>query len=185
MSLCRPRYTRVCEDAKAHAAPIRHRVRAYGEIRAAPSRTGRRTGRGARGGPPAPRRRRKVVAAAESDPGLKELFAKLAAEGEEQAAIIAREFDIKAAFSPSLRARTVRRLVALFGARRMKGVLAAMKVRGLSAYSGKLRPGMLMSVEVINRARRSLSVPEVSVRSWRPCNRRMVPLSPTMIASPP
>lgn len=83
-----------------------------------------------------------AVAAAESDPGLKELFAKLAAEGEEQAAIIAREFDIKAAFSPSLRARTVGRLVALFGARRMKGVLAAMKVRGLSAYSGKLRPGM-------------------------------------------
>lgn len=83
-----------------------------------------------------------AVAAAEKDPVRKRLFEKLAAEGEDQAAIIAKEFDITAAYAPDPRTLAVKALIRLFGPRQLRGVLAAMKVRGLSVYSGKLRPGM-------------------------------------------
>ncbi|HNR76332.1 MAG TPA: VIT1/CCC1 transporter family protein [Parvularculaceae bacterium] len=82
-----------------------------------------------------------AAAAAEKDPANKRLFEKLAAEGEDQAAIIARKYQIDRPFSPALRARIVKELIGAFGPRRMKGVLAAMKVRGVSVYSGKMRPG--------------------------------------------
>ncbi|NWG92835.1 MAG: VIT1/CCC1 transporter family protein [Parvularculaceae bacterium] len=83
-----------------------------------------------------------AVAKEEKDPAIRRLFERLAAESGEQAAIIAREFSIAGAYSPGPRARVVRLLLAAFGPRQMKMALAAMKVRGLSVYSGKLRAGM-------------------------------------------
>ncbi len=84
----------------------------------------------------------RAVAEAESDPMKKRLFEKLAAEGESQAAIIAKDLPASVVFSPGMRAQIVIALLSVFGPRQMKGVLAAVKVRGLSVYSGKMRPGM-------------------------------------------
>ncbi len=53
------------------------------------------------------------------------------------------------AFSPSLRARITAALARRFGPRRLRPVLAAMKVRGLSAYDSRTRiPGHLMPTSV-------------------------------------
>lgn len=82
-----------------------------------------------------------AVAKAEKDAMRRRLFEKLAAESEDQAAIIAAAIERPPAFSPGPRARIVVALLKLFGPRQMKGVLAAVKVRGLSVYSGKLRSG--------------------------------------------
>lgn len=82
-----------------------------------------------------------AVAAAERDPSIRRLFERLAAESEGQAKIIAKEYSLAAPYRPGLRARIIAALLRVFGPRQMKGVLAAGKVRGLSVYSGKLRPG--------------------------------------------
>lgn len=84
----------------------------------------------------------RAVADAEKDPQRKKLFQKLAAESEEQAGIIARSLETPPKFSAGARTRIVAALLGPFGPQHMKGVLAAMKVRGLSVYSGKLRPSM-------------------------------------------
>jgi vacuolar iron transporter family protein len=81
-----------------------------------------------------------AVAAAETDPRKRELFLKLAAAAEDQATcwLAARpkgEQQTKPVFSPALRARIVARLVRRLGPRRLRPVLAAMKLRGLSMYS--------------------------------------------------
>lgn len=82
-----------------------------------------------------------AVASVEKDQAVARLFEKLSVEGEDQAAIIARDLKSTAAFSLNGRARFVTVLLRIFGPRQMKGVLAAMKVRGLSIYAGKMRPG--------------------------------------------
>jgi VIT1/CCC1 family predicted Fe2+/Mn2+ transporter len=83
------------------------------------------------------------VAAAETDPRKSELFLKLAAAAEEQAAkwqLAAQRAAAPAArsFVPSLRARIVARLLSRFEPRSLRPVLAAMKLRGLSIYSAPL-----------------------------------------------
>ncbi len=83
------------------------------------------------------------VAAAEPDPSKSELFLKLAAAAEEQAAkwqLAARRahpgaHSSERLFVPSLRARIVARLLSRFDPRSLRAVLAAMKLRGLSVYS--------------------------------------------------
>ncbi len=85
----------------------------------------------------------RVVADAESSEERRALFAKLAGEAEGQAAIWAEEIRKSEGRSPDpyvppARARIVAALVRRFGPRRMKAVLAAMKVRGMSIYSGTL-----------------------------------------------
>jgi vacuolar iron transporter family protein len=83
------------------------------------------------------------VARAEPDPSKSELFLKLAAAAEEQAAKwqLAAERSSAGAvgaarvFVPSLRARIVARLLVRFDPRSLRAVLAAMKLRGLSVYS--------------------------------------------------
>ena len=81
------------------------------------------------------------VAAAETDPRKSELFLKLAAAAEEQAAkwqlAAQRTATLPAArtFVPSLRARIVARLLSRLEPRALRPVLAAMKLRGLSIYS--------------------------------------------------
>jgi VIT1/CCC1 family predicted Fe2+/Mn2+ transporter len=88
------------------------------------------------------------VAAAEPDPRKRNLFLQLAAAAETQAAkwVAAQSSDaattpgpaptaLKHTFIPSLRARIVARLLAYFGPRPLRSILAAMKLRGLSVYS--------------------------------------------------
>ena len=84
----------------------------------------------------------RAVAGVEKDATRRRLFEKLASESDDQASIIAKSLDGARTFSPGLRARIVVALLGVFGPRQMKGVLAAVKVRGLSAYSGNMRPGM-------------------------------------------
>jgi vacuolar iron transporter family protein len=86
------------------------------------------------------------VAAAEPDPHKRRLFEQLAAAAGEQAQrweqVAARSSALPPrAFTPSLRARIVARLLRHFGPRSMRAVLAAMKLRGLSVYSAS--PGAL------------------------------------------
>ena len=84
------------------------------------------------------------VARAEPDPRKSELFLKLAAAAEDQAVRWEQTPAGRATpgriFRPSLRARIVARLVRRFGPRSLRGVLAAMKLRGLSIYSASQAP---------------------------------------------
>jgi VIT1/CCC1 family predicted Fe2+/Mn2+ transporter len=82
-----------------------------------------------------------VVAAAETDPVKRELFVKLAAAAEAQAACwLAKARPEQLVYTPSLRSRIVAGLVRKLGPRRLRGVLAAMKLRGLSVYSSSHAP---------------------------------------------
>ncbi|MBK7250720.1 MAG: VIT1/CCC1 transporter family protein [Gammaproteobacteria bacterium] len=75
------------------------------------------------------------VAAAEHDSARVRLFTKLAEAAEAQAGLWqAAAPESRRVFVPRLRARVVALLVAGFGARRLRPVLAAMKLRGLSVY---------------------------------------------------
>ena len=105
----------------------------------------------------------RVVADAEPAEDRRALFRKLAGEAEAQAAIWADEIkktDGRApdAYVPATRTRIVAALVRRFGPRRMKSVLAAMKVRGMSIYSGTLDKAaghaMPHSVDEIGRRHR-------------------------------
>src|SRR3954447_26924747 len=83
------------------------------------------------------------VAAVEPDPRKSQLFVRLAAAAEEQAAswIAASGQNAKRVFVPTLRARIVARLIRRFGPRSLRSVLAAMKLRGLSVYSAPVPQG--------------------------------------------
>ena len=73
------------------------------------------------------------VAAAEIDPRMRKLFISLADAAESQA----KTWSPAAGnlnFTPSLRARVVAMLVRRFGPKHLRPMLAAMKIRGLSAY---------------------------------------------------
>jgi vacuolar iron transporter family protein len=103
----------------------------------------------------------RVIAEREPSADQRALFANLAGEAEAQARIWAA--DIAGAegappgdFVPGARARVVAALVKRFGARRMKGVLAAMKVRGMSVLGGSPGAGHAMphSVDDIGRRHR-------------------------------
>ncbi len=79
------------------------------------------------------------VAAAEPDSHRRRLFEQLALAAEAQALrweeVAARSGARHEAFTPSLRARIVARLLERFPPATLRGVLAAMKLRGLSVYS--------------------------------------------------
>jgi VIT1/CCC1 family predicted Fe2+/Mn2+ transporter len=81
----------------------------------------------------------KVVADVEPDPSLSNLFNNLARAAATQAAIIETELkrshESIPAFRPALRTRVVALLTRALGPRRVRPALAAMKVRGLSAYN--------------------------------------------------
>jgi VIT1/CCC1 family predicted Fe2+/Mn2+ transporter len=83
----------------------------------------------------------RAVAAAEPDPGRRALFLKLADAAEEQAACWRRTHPgLSDQFTPALRARVVAGLLRRFPPRHLRPVLAAMKLRGLSVYSGAQAP---------------------------------------------
>jgi len=104
----------------------------------------------------------RAVAEAEPSEERKALFTRLAGEAEAQAAIWAKEIQKTGgrppdAYVPATRARLVAALVRRFGPRRMKSILAAMKVRGMSIYSrGDHATGHAMphSVDEIGRSHR-------------------------------
>jgi VIT1/CCC1 family predicted Fe2+/Mn2+ transporter len=91
----------------------------------------------------------RVIAETEHGTVREALFRELAASAEEQARIWLGEAQVNqapesgaakpgfsaAAFSPDLRTRIVASLVRRYGARATRGILGAMKVRGLSIYS--------------------------------------------------
>jgi VIT1/CCC1 family predicted Fe2+/Mn2+ transporter len=93
----------------------------------------------------------RVLAEAEKGTPREALFADLAGAAEAQAAIWARAAsragEALPAFAPGLRVRIAARLIRLFGPRRIRPVLAAMKVRGLSVYSGRA-PGHEMPTRI-------------------------------------
>ena len=86
----------------------------------------------------------RACADAESGTVRAELFRRLAGEAEAQAAIwraqlTARGYPAPGPFVPDARTRLVANLVQWLGPRRLKNVLAAMKVRGMAVYGGALR----------------------------------------------
>lgn len=96
----------------------------------------------------------RIVADKDPDPKRKALFAAMAKEGEEQAALIAKSLPRTPRFAPNLRVRTAAALARAFGPERVRPILAASKVRGLSVYGAPLAaPGhpMPTSVETIGR----------------------------------
>ena len=87
----------------------------------------------------------RLLAALEQGSPRGHLFSELAREADEQSRIWAqaaakRGATLPAAFVPDTRTRIVAWLTRWLGPRRMRSVLAAMKVRGLSVYSG-VEPG--------------------------------------------
>jgi len=105
-----------------------------------------------------------VLARRESRKDIAELFRKLGAEAEKQATIWAEKgskagHPVPAVFRPDLRTRFVAALLERFSPRHLRMVLAAMKIRGLSAYN-KEPPGhpMPTDVEQIGRRHRGSGV---------------------------
>jgi VIT1/CCC1 family predicted Fe2+/Mn2+ transporter len=90
------------------------------------------------------------------------LFSELAEEAGKQAAVWARRVrekggEVPARYVPDLRARFVARLVRRLGVRRLRGVLAAMKVRGMSLYAVQFpRHAMPRSMDDVGRRHRTV-----------------------------
>jgi len=104
------------------------------------------------------------VVEAETDIKKRKMFAALADAAESQANVWAWEIERSGvavpAFAPTARARLVSMLLRLLGPRPIVPVLAAMKVRGISVYTGiSLRHGhaMPMSVEEVGGRHRGVS----------------------------
>lgn len=99
-----------------------------------------------------------IVASYETDEARKKLFLDLADMANRQAAIWAKELaksgkKVPEKFYPNLRLRMVGKLVQYFGTKRLRYILSAMKVRGMSAYS-KVEPNYPYSATVINHEHR-------------------------------
>ena len=82
----------------------------------------------------------RACAEAEAGTARADLFRRLAGEAEAQAAIWRAQLTASGKpapppFVPDARTRLVARLVPILGPRRLRGVLAAMKVRGMAVYS--------------------------------------------------
>ena len=87
----------------------------------------------------------RACAEAEAGTARADLFARLAGEAEAQGAIWRAQLTASGKpapppFEPDLRTRLVARLVHMFGPRRLRTVLAAMKVRGMAVYTRR-EPG--------------------------------------------
>ncbi|HSQ03934.1 MAG TPA: VIT1/CCC1 transporter family protein [Burkholderiales bacterium] len=104
----------------------------------------------------------RVVAQAEAGTPRQGLFQELAHEAEKQAAIWARRAEeagqpVPNSFAPDVRARVVAQLVRWLGPRALKGVLAAMKVRGMSLYTTATRGhAMPQSLEEVGKRHRNV-----------------------------
>jgi len=104
----------------------------------------------------------RAVADAERGTARSALFSELAREADKQASIwedLARKSgaNVPVRYAPDLRARIVARLVRRLGVRPLKGVLAAMKVRGMSLYASAVHGHVLpSSVEEVGRRHRGV-----------------------------
>lgn len=102
----------------------------------------------------------RVVARAEAGTARAGLFSELAEAADRQAAIWAKQAHKKGAvlpdrYVPDARARVVARLVSVLGPRAVRGILAAMKVRGMSLYLTATRGhAMPTSVDDVGRRHR-------------------------------
>lgn len=103
-----------------------------------------------------------VLAESERDPRVRDLWTGLARAAEAQAGIWAEQARgrgerVPERYEPELRVRIVARLVRRYGARRMRHVLAASKVRGLSVYRApaKGHHPLPTSVEQLGRRHQS------------------------------
>ena len=101
----------------------------------------------------------RVIADVEKGSPRQALFLDLATEAEAQARIWAKKSDsaVPERFRPDLRTRIVANLVRARGPRAMRGMLAAMKVRGLSVY-GHGAPGHPAPTSIEDMASRHHSV---------------------------
>ncbi|HEY6598327.1 MAG TPA: VIT1/CCC1 transporter family protein [Pseudomonadales bacterium] len=104
----------------------------------------------------------RVLATVEPRPTLSKLFDALANEADAQAKLwekkVSENGGAMPAFSPAPRARVVAALVRRFGAKPMRQVLSAMKVRGMSAYSSA-HPGgheMPVTLEEVGKSHRGV-----------------------------
>ena len=98
----------------------------------------------------------RACAEAEAGTTRADLFTRLAGEAEAQGAIWRAQLTASGKpapppYAPDSRTRLVARLVMLLGPRRLRGVLAAMKVRGMAIYSGREPGGGGHSVPVAGR----------------------------------
>lgn len=96
----------------------------------------------------------RIVSDSESGTARQVLFLELAQAAEKQAALWAEEMrkagrEPPADFRPELRTRLVGWLIPRLGVRPLKGVLAAMKVRGMSLYHGPAPHGTPVRLEQI------------------------------------
>lgn len=97
----------------------------------------------------------RIVSDAECGTPRQVLFLELAQVAEKQAAIWAAELlnagqQVPAAYRPDPRTRLVGWLIPRLGVRTMKGMLAAMKVRGMSLYHGPRPRGIPASLDQID-----------------------------------
>jgi len=91
----------------------------------------------------------KIVSAAEKDPKYKELFLGLSVLADQQADIWAVQLTnnniaIPTLYSPDWRTKIIIKLIHLLGPRRLRLVLAATKVRGMSIYRNEQQVGHLL-----------------------------------------
>ena len=92
------------------------------------------------------------LAAVESDPPKRRLFEALAQAADSQAGTWRQSFGITAAedaaFRPTRRARIVAALLDTFGPERVRPMLVALKMRGLSVYDAPVAAGHVMPTRV-------------------------------------
>jgi VIT1/CCC1 family predicted Fe2+/Mn2+ transporter len=101
----------------------------------------------------------RVVAEKEANPAHRQLFLTLADAADEQARIWVQRLAREPDFRPTPRARIVAALVRRFGPRQMRGILIAMKLRGMSVYTTALATGghaMPTSVTEVGKRHRSI-----------------------------
>jgi VIT1/CCC1 family predicted Fe2+/Mn2+ transporter len=94
------------------------------------------------------------LADCEPEARIAELFRALATAAERQAETWQAGTATTTAFAPAARARLAARLAQLLGPRRIRPMLAALKVRGLSAYDAATPAGHLMPTSVADIGRR-------------------------------
>ncbi|PKO63731.1 MAG: hypothetical protein CVU22_26875, partial [Betaproteobacteria bacterium HGW-Betaproteobacteria-16] len=105
-----------------------------------------------------------VIAHRELQANRKTLFAQLGDEAAKQAGLweeLARKAGLQMpAYRPNMRVRIVALLIRFFGPIRIKPILAATKIRGLSVYSGKRSPGyhpLPVNVEEVGASHQGVS----------------------------
>jgi len=94
------------------------------------------------------------LAACEPDPRIADLFRALATAADRQSASWQPESGSLPTFAPSARARIAVRLARRLGPRRVRPMLAALKVRGLSVYDSHAATGHAMPTSVAQTERR-------------------------------